>query len=59
MAALAACRFNPVFHAFYQRLLASGKPHKVATVACMRKLLITLNAIVRDGCPWKLTPVNF
>jgi len=52
MAALAACRFNPVFRTFYQRLMASGKPHKVAIVACMRKLLIVLNAIVRDGTPW-------
>ena len=58
MAALAACRFNPVFHAFYQRLLASGKPHKVAIVACMRKLLTTLNAIVRDQSPWNPTPAN-
>jgi transposase len=58
MAALAACRFNPVFSAFYQRLLTSGKPHKVAIVACMRKLLTVLNAIVRDGSPWNPTPVN-
>lgn len=52
MAALAASRFNPVFHAFYQRLVASGKPRKLALVACMRKLLIVLNAIVRDQLPW-------
>jgi transposase len=58
MAALAACRFNPVFHTFYQRLLAAGKPRKVAIVACMRKLLTTLNAIVRDRCPWNPTPAN-
>jgi transposase len=58
MAALTACRFNPVFHAFYQRLVASGKPPKVAIVACMRKLLIVLNAIVRDGTPWNPAHVN-
>jgi transposase len=52
MAALAACRFNPVFRGFYQRLLTSGKPPKVAIVACMRKLIVVLNAIVRDGIPW-------
>jgi transposase len=52
MAAVAACRFNPVVQAFYRRLLAAGKPRKVALVACMRKLLVVLNAIVRDGSPW-------
>jgi transposase len=52
MAALAACRFNPVVRAFYQRLLAKGKARKLALVACMRKLLIVLNAIVRDAAPW-------
>lgn len=58
MAALTACRFNPVFRAFYQRLVASGKPHKVAIVACMRKLLIVLNAILRDGTPWNPAHAN-
>jgi transposase len=52
MATLSACRFNPVIRAYYQRLLTSGKPPKVVIVACMRKLLIVLNAIVRDGLPW-------
>jgi transposase len=52
MAALTACRFNPTIRAFYQRLVSAGKPRKVAIVACMRKLLIVLNAIVRDGSPW-------
>lgn len=52
MAALVASRHNPVIKAFYQRLLASGKPKKVALVACMRKLLTILNAMVRSGKPW-------
>lgn len=52
MAALTASRFNPVLRAFYQRLIASGKPRKLALVACMRKLLTILNAIIRDGQPW-------
>jgi transposase len=52
MAALVASRHNPVIHAFYQRLLAAGKPKKVALVACMRKLLTILNAMVRTGHPW-------
>ena len=52
MAALAATRFNPVIARFYQRLLASGKPKKVALVACMRKLLTILNAMLRSDKPW-------
>ena len=52
MAALVASRHNPVIKAFYQRLLAAGKPKKVALVACMHKLLIILNAIARTKSPW-------
>jgi transposase len=55
MAALAACHSNSTFRDFYQRLLKAGKPHKVAIVACMRKLLSVLNAILRDGSPWDPT----
>jgi len=53
MAALAATRFNPVIRAFYQRLQAAGKPQKVALTACMRKLLIVLNAMARHQTPWQ------
>ena len=49
MAALVGTRRNPTLKAFYTRLRASGKPAKVALVACMRKLLIIVNAMVRDG----------
>lgn len=60
MGALAATRFDPVIKEFYERLLASGKPKKVALVACMRKLLSILNAVMRDRaiwrCPHDLTP---
>ncbi|MCK7499842.1 MAG: transposase [Comamonadaceae bacterium] len=52
MAALVASRHNPVIRDFYQRLLAAGKPKKVALVACMRKLLTILNAMARDKAPW-------
>jgi transposase len=52
MGALVATRHNPVIRAFYQRLLAAGKPKKVALTACMRKLLIILNAMVRHQAPW-------
>lgn len=52
MATLVATRHNEVIARFYQRLLAIGKPKKVALVACMRKLLTILNAMVRTGQPW-------
>lgn len=52
MAALVATRRNPLIRRFYERLLAAGKPKKVALVACMRKLLTILNAIIRDQKPW-------
>jgi transposase len=53
MATIAAIRFNPVIKAFAQRLKAAGKLNKVIIVACMRKLLVTLNAMVRDGADWQ------
>ena len=53
MGALTAVRWNPQIKVFYERLLAAGKPKKVALVACMRKLLITCNAILRDMQPWQ------
>jgi transposase len=52
MPTLVAIRCNPVIAAMYQRLLAAGKPKKVAIVACMRKLLVILNAMARDHTPW-------
>ena len=52
MSALVASRRNPVIREFYQRLTTRGKPHKVAMVACMRKMLTILNAMVRDGRRW-------
>jgi transposase len=52
MSALVATRFNPAIRAFYKRLVQAGKPKKVAIVACMRKLLTILNAMVRSGKPW-------
>jgi transposase len=52
MAALVGTRYNPVIRAFYIRLLEKGKPKKVALVACMRKLLTILNAIIRYRKAW-------
>ncbi len=53
MSALAAARSNPPVKALYERLVEKGKPKKVALVACMRKLLVTCNAVVRDGAAWE------
>jgi len=52
MSTLAAVRCNPVIRAFYQRLVDAGKRKKVALVACMRKLLVILNAMIRHGTLW-------
>lgn len=53
MPTLTAIRRNPALQAFYQRLLGRGRPAKVAITACMRKLLVILNAILRDHRPWQ------
>ena len=52
MAALSAARYNPVIKAFYDRLISKGKAKKVALVACMHKLLVILNAIMKSGKKW-------
>ncbi len=53
MAAQVAARFNPTLKAFKQRLIAAGKKPKVAIVAAMRKLIVTLNAMARHNLPWR------
>jgi transposase len=53
MAALSASRFNPLISTFYNRLIKAGKLPKVALTACMRKLLLILNAMIKHGTPWK------
>lgn len=55
MAALTAIRRNPIIREFYKRLLQAGKKKKVALVACMRKLITAMNAMVRDNQPWNST----
>lgn len=56
MATLVATRFNAVIRDFYQRLLAAGKPRKLALTACMRKLLTILNAMMAHNTPWRSVP---
>ncbi len=56
MAALSASRHNPIIRAFYASLLKRGKEKKVALTACMRKLLVIINAMVRKGEAWRYLP---
>jgi transposase len=56
MATLSATKHNSVIRRFYERLIASGKLKMVALTACMRKLLVIINAMVRKGEKWRLTP---
>ncbi len=54
MGALVAARRNPIVKGFYEHLVVAGKPKKVALVACMRKLLSILNAVLKHRTPWRL-----
>jgi transposase len=58
MAALTGTRFNPAIRTMYRRLVTAGKRRKVALVACMRKLLTILNAILRDRAPWRAQEIS-
>lgn len=53
MAALSACRYNPALKVFHQRLTAANKKPKVVVVAVMRKMITTLNAMIRDNAAWQ------
>ena len=53
MAAMSAIRFNPEIKAFYTRLREAGKPHKVAMTACMRKIIIILNSMIKNETYWR------
>ncbi len=55
MSSLAAVRCNPAIRAFHERLVQSGKPFKVAMVACMRKLLLVMRAVIKSETPWRDT----
>lgn len=52
MAMMSAIQCNSKFKAIYQRLITAGKPKKVAIIACIRKLIIVINSMVRDGVMW-------
>jgi transposase len=53
MAAVAASRYNPVLRPFYDRLIAKGKPAKIALIAVLRRLIVFANAVLKSGQPWK------
>jgi len=56
MPTLSAIKHNPKINSFYYRLISTGKTHKVAITACMRKLITILNAVMRENRPWQ--PIN-
>ncbi len=56
MGAVTGIRSNPVLRAFYERLVAKGKPKKLALTACMRKLLVILNTMLKNGTCWQYQP---
>lgn len=58
MGTLVAVKHNPVLRRFYERLLAAGKPKKLALVACMHKLLLILHAVLRQRIPWQPPPAS-
>jgi transposase len=58
MAMMSAMQCNPVFKETYQRLLAAGKPKKVAIIACVRKMIVILNSMLRDSVLWDATTTN-
>lgn len=58
MNAIVAARFNPIIRVFYERLCRAGKAKKVALTACMRKLLVILNAMLKHRTPWHQTEVQ-
>jgi transposase len=55
MGAVVAIRHNPIIKDFYERLLSRGKPKKLAITACVRKMLVILNAMIRDQKPWQVS----
>ena len=54
MAMMSAIQCNPVFKAKYEQLVADGKPKKVALIACVRKMIVILNSMLRDGVKWEV-----
>jgi transposase len=54
MAMMSAIQCNPVFKAKYEQLVASGKLKKIAIIACVRKMIVILNSMLRDGKKWEL-----
>ena len=58
MAMMSAIQCNPVFKAKYKQLVADGKPKKIALIACVRKMIVILNSMLRDGVKWEVEHAN-
>ncbi len=54
MAMMSAIQCNPVFKAKYEQLVDDGKPEKIALIACVRKMIVILNSMLRDGVKWEV-----
>jgi len=54
MEMMSAIQCNPVFKAKYEQLVTQGKPKKLAIIACVRKMIVILNSMLRDGVKWEL-----
>ena len=54
MAMMSAIQCNPVFKQKYEQLLAQGKPKKLAIIACVRKMIVVLNSMLRNGAKWEV-----
>ena len=52
LAMMSAMQCNPVFKATYERLVSAGKPKEIANIACVRKMVVILNSMVKDGVMW-------
>ncbi|MBE0344696.1 hypothetical protein PPEP_a2334 [Pseudoalteromonas peptidolytica F12-50-A1] len=53
MVMMSAIQSNPVFKGQYQKLVSAGKPKKVALIACVRKMIVILNSMLREGVMWE------
>ena len=58
MTMMSAMQYNPIFKVTYQRLVAAGKPKKVAIIGCFRKMIVILNSMLRDEVMWDVTTIN-
>ncbi|GEK10337.1 hypothetical protein PPEP_a3884 [Pseudoalteromonas peptidolytica F12-50-A1] len=57
MAMMSTIQSNPVFKSQYEKLVAAGKPKKVSLIACVRKMIVIVNSMARNGAMWEAPKV--